>query len=190
MLKPGNSSEVVVYNADSNIQWFYLEKEGLLKKFVIAVTYEGLILTEKMYTKDIKAQNQPTQLDFPILPGSEFLASESLIQYSYAKGDNPEVTITGTLVFDSKTEYDKTVAYFKDNTGLQPQHLYNGNGVGFTKILAGSDFTEWPRLTISVEKYQANGSNIGNEERTLIFLSIPTDKMPAPTLHKQQSDSL
>ena len=171
-LKPGRFSEIVTFDAGGRIQWFFYSDNGVLKRFSILLTHEALYLTEESFDNRTEEKIPvPENLDFAIFPESVFLAGESLIQFTYTKGEVPEVLIHGSLRFASNRNFDSTIAFFQNNFGLNPESLYTGNGVLFTKMLPGRDFTEWPRLSIERIPSQTLDTRTISPER--IILTYP-----------------
>jgi len=138
LLKPGEVSKVVVYEADGTFQWFCMPKKNTLKKFTIMLVNnfekDMLYITEELYATDPNPVVPPAELlDFPLLQQYNFLSEESFLQYSC--NSSMEVNlISGNLLFESKQSFTQTVEWFKKNGAKEPRFVkqdINSNSYAF-----------------------------------------------------------
>ncbi|MEY1640137.1 hypothetical protein [Tenuifilum osseticum] len=127
LLKPGEASDVVVYDADVTFQWFCMPEKNTLKKFTIMLVnnFEDdlLYVTEEFYATDPNPVVPPAELlDFPVHQQSEFRPEKSFIQY--ACNSSKEVNlISAQLLFESKLSFAETVEWFKKNGAKEPRFV-------------------------------------------------------------------
>ncbi|MBW7843821.1 MAG: hypothetical protein H3C40_13955 [Ignavibacterium sp.] len=169
LLKPGEVSGVVVYEADLTFQWFCMPENNTLKRFTIMLVnnYEDNILyvTEEFYVTDPNPAMPPTgYLNFPVLPQSEFLPEESYLQYA-CNSSMEAGLISGNMVFASNLSFAETVDWFKKQGVKEPKLLKQDINSGYYAF-------ECPENEYSFLKIENISSNENSTRKVLIIYPI------------------
>lgn len=168
-LKPGEASEVELH-VTGEIIWYYRESENIVKRFLIFIKdFPPLLrISEEIYVKDIGPTPLPLaeDLDYPIMPKSVFLPSESSFFYQFDPDENKTIVV-GNITFQSLLSFDETVKYFENKLNTKAKASPEQQVASFIKM--NENTYEMSILTIQNEPASYRETKISDERVVIVY---------------------